>query len=95
MTTEQHKHIIGLLRKSEYSELVTLNELLKHQTDQREYNEFLKNDTLYSKCGFLKKSEYTLKQYADFRKNTDLTRFRYCPDCGEKIDWNAIKNGGA
>lgn len=29
--------------------------------------------------------------YCDFRKTVNLVRFRFCPECGRKIDWKAIK----
>lgn len=35
---------------------------------------------------------YTMAMLADNRYNTCLTRFKYCPDCGKKIDWEAIRN---
>ena len=38
-----------------------------------------------------KESIYTMKDYADKRKSTNITRFEYCPHCGEKIDWKKIK----
>lgn len=34
---------------------------------------------------------YTINDYADRRKSTNLTRFNYCPYCGEKINWKCIK----
>lgn len=36
---------------------------------------------------------YTMSDYCDRRKSTDLTRFNYCPMCGKKIDWKAMKGG--
>lgn len=36
--------------------------------------------------------EYTLQDYADKRKSTNLIRFDFCPYCGRKIDWKKIKN---
>lgn len=36
---------------------------------------------------------YQLSDYCDWRKNTDLTRFKFCPYCGKKIDWKALKGG--
>lgn len=36
-------------------------------------------------------SKYSLKDYLDRRKITNLRRFLYCPNCGEKIDWKYIK----
>ena len=34
---------------------------------------------------------YTMKQYLDGRYSTNLSKFKYCPWCGEKIDWNKIR----
>lgn len=31
--------------------------------------------------------------YCDKRTSTNLTQFNYCPLCGKKIDWKAIKGG--
>lgn len=33
----------------------------------------------------------TLKQYFDKRYNTNLSRFNYCPKCGNKIDWEKLR----
>lgn len=37
-----------------------------------------------------KESMYTIKDYTDRRKSTNITRFEYCPFCGEKINWKTI-----
>ena len=42
---------------------------------------------------FLVWLEWMLKDYADGRKSTNLRRFKFCPECGEKIDWKAIRKG--
>ena len=34
---------------------------------------------------------YSMKQYLDWRYNTNLVRFVYCPYCGKKIDWKELK----
>ena len=44
-------------------------------------------EPLYSKNFY---DLFTLKQYADRRRSTDLTRFSFCPDCGKRIDWKSI-----
>lgn len=86
-----HEHIIGLLYHSDYTELVTLTGLEQHVEDQKEFNRSLRADPLLrdQKCLYAK--EYTLRQYADGRRGTDLTRFNFCPECGAKIDWKAIR----
>ena len=38
-----------------------------------------------------KESIYTMKDYADKRKSTNITNFDYCPFCGESINWKQIK----
>ena len=54
----------------------------------KEYNKFVDEQGIAS-CRI---KEYTLKDYCDKRKSTNLTRFEYCPYCGSKIDWKKIKN---
>ena len=34
---------------------------------------------------------FTRKDYCDKRITTNVTQFNYCPKCGKKIDWKAIK----
>lgn len=75
--------IIGGIHHYNYTELVTLEELKEYiQTNQEAYELFT---TLT--C-------YTLSDYCDKRKSVDMIRFNYCPICGKKIDWKAIKKGG-
>ena len=39
-----------------------------------------------------KESIFTMKEYLDWRYNTNLNyRFVYCPYCGKKIDWNKLR----
>lgn len=37
-------------------------------------------------------SIYTMVMLTDNRYNTCLRRFKYCPECGKKIDWETIRN---
>lgn len=37
-------------------------------------------------------SIYTMAMLTDNRNGTCLTHFTYCPCCGKKIDWKAIRN---
>lgn len=87
--------IIGLLYHNDYSELVTLDRLKEHIEEQREYNRSLAVDPIFSTAPDLKVKCYTLQQYCDWRRSTDLHRFSYCPDCGAKIDWGKIKREAA
>ena len=73
------EHIIGVLNDYEDTRLVTV-EGLKDDIKTRE--------RIY-------KYFYTLSDYADKRKSTNLSRFDYCPLCGSKVDWKAIKKDGA
>jgi hypothetical protein len=86
-----HECFIGLLRHSGFSELATLKRLEEHIAENKSYNRYLRDDPLFRNCEELKAKEWTLKQYGDKRINTDLTRFDFCPICGKKIDWKAIR----
>lgn len=90
---DNHECIIGLLYKHRDGDLATLNDLKAHIVDKIEYNEFLDSDPITKNLDSIREKVWTLKDYADFRRNTDLVRFRHCPECGKKIDWKRIKEG--
>ena len=74
------EHIIGIVYHYDATGLVTLDELKEYIEANR-----------YAYDQFWTQNYYTLSDYCDKRKSTDMTRFNYCPKCGEKIDWKAIK----
>ena len=80
---------IGIRYDYEGTDIITLSELKEHIESEKRFAERHKDDewlqSLYNK--------YTLEDYCDKRKSTDLKRFNYCPLCGKKIDWKAIKGG--
>lgn len=80
-------HCIGLLWTHEGGRLVTLRELKEHIEDVKSLNRQL------VLAGASARPVYTLREYADFRRSTDLSRVRYCPYCGEKINWKEIARG--
>ena len=69
---------------------MTLDELKNHIESQKEFNRSLRADSVFRNCLGLYVKVFTLKQYADRRRSTDLTRFSFCPDCGKRIDWKSI-----
>ena len=73
--------IIGIKEEA----LVTFDEL----------KEIIKRDAEFKKTNYkmwsIMGNKYTLDDYCDRRKSTDLTRFNYCPLCGKKIDWKSYK----
>ena len=81
------KHIIGLLHIIDDSGLVDIRRLKFHVQERIEYNKSCQENGLES----LAWPEWTMKDYADERKSTNLRRFKFCPECGEKIDWKAIR----
>ena len=83
------EHIVGMLHYTDYSDVVTLEELMKYIRDEEEFNLYLD----VQGRGNEKSLVWTLRDYADGRKSTNLRRFSYCPECGEKIDWKAIRKG--
>ena len=89
---KEHECIIGLLHHSDYSELITLQKLKAHIKYSKEFNDYLRNDPPLQRADWLLLKEWTLKDYADKRKSTDLRQFDFCPVCGKAIDWAAIKN---
>lgn len=80
-------HCIGLLWCQEYGQFVTLQELKEHIKDVKALNLQL------VLAGGSAWTVYSLREYADFRRSTDLTRFKCCPECGEKINWKEIARG--
>ena len=77
---------IGIKHDYEDTRLVTLSQLI-------EEIEWLKErQKTFDEYG-IKNKIYTLSDYCDKRKSTDLTQFNHCPVCGKKIDWKAIKGG--
>ena len=87
-----HECVVGIINSYESTEMVTLNGLKHHIQDTSELIEALKRDVLF-KDDMHGVRAWTLADYCDKRKSTDLTRFEYCPMCGEKINWGAIKKG--
>ena len=83
--------IIGLLHYNyDGYELVTLDGLKKRIAFNRYYNEVLV--PIYaSNRENLKTKVWQLSDYGDFRKSTNLTRFKHCPYCGNAIDWKEIR----
>lgn len=87
-----HKCVIGLLHEIDSSHLVSLDGLKEHIRVNILHNQWLDGDHVFKEYEGLKSKVWSLSDYADKRKSTDLTRFEFCPECGKKIDWQAIKN---
>lgn len=91
MANENQGCFIGVLHQYEDSQLVTIEDLNEHISESKYYNEVLV--PLYAQSDpqrFMKKI-WTLADYGDWRKSTNLTRFSYCPNCGKHIDWKEIR----
>ena len=84
---EKCKCWIGVRYDYENTDLVTLADLKEHIESHNGMVEF------WQTHGFPATKEKKLADYCDKRKSTDLTQFNYCPLCGKKIDWKAIKGG--
>lgn len=87
MAKSEHECIIGLLYHNAVAELTSLHNLRCRIYETRELNDMCRR---YGRMLIVRK-EWTLKDYADKRKSTNLTRFDFCPECGKKIDWAAIR----
>lgn len=53
--------------------------------------ELLFNIEETNKIFTFKRAKVTVADYCDFRKSVNMIRFRYCPECGRKIDWKGIR----
>lgn len=86
------KCYIGIINDYDNTSLTTIDGLKLHIKESLELKHAFETDPLYVgyKHGI---NGWTLADYCDKRKNTDLTRFEYCPMCGRKIDWKSIKSG--
>lgn len=86
-----HECTIGLLSRGyEGCELATLQQLKDRIAEKHYYNEVLVPTYAAEPTRHLVKV-WQLKDYGDFRKSTDLTRFNNCPFCGKAINWKEIK----
>jgi hypothetical protein len=83
--------IIGLLHQYEDSQLVTIEDLKEHIAESKYHNEVLVPLYAQSDPQRLMRKIWTLADYGDLRKSTNLTRFAYCPKCRKEIDWKAIR----
>lgn len=90
-----HECKIGMLyRYSGYTtELVTAADLIAHIKEKEDFNESVVRDGFEKICPDLIQKVFTLQNYGDRRKSTDLYRFDYCPECGKKINWKEIRLG--
>lgn len=79
--------VIGVLYDYDNSRLVTMDDLITECASQAKMNE-------YAEALGLKLKQYTLNDYTDLRKSTNLKRFRFCPDCGAPIEWGDIMRNG-
>lgn len=87
----KHECVIGLLWHSDYVEEATIEDLKKNQIRKQEFNQYLEEKQIEVRYPeYMMEKVYTFKDYADKRKNTDLTRFDFCPYCGQPIDWKKI-----
>ena len=83
----EHECFIGLFYNFENSCILTLSELEERIEERKIDNKILR---AYGNDWAVKK-EWSLKDYADRRKSTDMImRFNFCPVCGNKIKWNEI-----
>ena len=90
-----HECKIGILyRYSGYTtEPVTKTELISHIREKESLNENIVRCGLAKTCPDLIEKVFSLQDYGDRRKSTDLYRFYYCPECGKKINWKEIRLG--
>ena len=82
----RHDCIIGELNNYDDTTVVGLLELKQHIENKKSLQQYEKD------LGIEPCKVYSLADYCDRRKSTDLFRFNYCPICAKKIEWNKIKS---
>ena len=87
-----HECYIGIKNDYDSTEMVTLGDLKRHIKNMSELIEHCKKNGLFSEINHSMRA-WALSDYCDWRKSTDLTRFKFCPVCGKKIDWKKLKGG--
>lgn len=92
MIDNDHKCIIGQYHDNMIDSLITLNGLLYYVNGdmELEFEKIASLDPVYSSI-YHSYKHYTMNDYLDKRKSTNLRRFEYCPDCGKKIDWKKMR----
>lgn len=50
------------------------------------------DELIYNVTNFTSCQCFPLDAYFDLRRSTNLTRFNYCPDCSDKLNWSDMKN---
>ena len=82
---EKCECVIGIMHDYDNTDLITRKEL-EEKIKSNEIRKSRGDSEWYRKF-------YTRNDYCDKRISTNLTQFDYCPLCGKKIDWKAIKGG--
>ena len=88
-----HECVLGEIIGYEETRLVTLKALKAHIASKIEHAELIEDMKREHPSFSANCRVYTLSDYCDGRRSTDLIRFKFCPGCGREIDWKAIKEG--
>lgn len=86
-----HEHVIGEIIGYEDTRLVTLKDLQTHIQHRHDLAELFTSEKAVTMGVSRTIRVYTLSDYCDGRRVTDLRRFNFCPYCGQAIDWKHIK----
>lgn len=91
MSETNHECLIGLWHYSDGSDMVTISDITKNIRARNEM--FSRDDAEALLLRRIGMQEYHIEDLFDLRKNRlPITRFKYCPACGKKIDWKGMKN---
>lgn len=92
----EHEHVIGLYHDADNSSLITLVELKNKCSIEVEIKKIIDVDPVYASIYHSTYfCNYKIGDYLDRRKSTNLSRFDYCPVCGNKIDWKKMREDNA
>lgn len=90
MSETNHECLIGLWYRADNAEIVTVSDVARHI---RSHNEMFSFEDAYVRMLVqLGMQEYHPEDLFDLRKNRlPIQRFKYCPECGKKIDWKGMR----
>lgn len=83
---DKHECTIGIWGDYEDTRTITFRELKKEADNNIEMLEYCKG------TGYSYSTPYSLSDYLDNRKSTNLEKFKFCPYCGKEIDWKKLRS---
>lgn len=91
------EHVIGIIYDYDDAISVTYDFIIKQYEENLNTALYFKNNPRHDVCGGLylqgamRRIETTKPSKMFDKRNNMMKRFDFCPECGEKIDWKALR----